>query len=485
MSNDVSLKNKTFTNLIWRFFERIGAQLVGFVVSIVLARILCPEDYGAIALVTVVTTILNVFVDSGLGNALIQKKDAGDLEFSTVFYVNVVFCILLYVILFLSSPLIAKFYRNEQLIPVLRVLGFTLIISGLKNIQQAYVSKNLLFRKFFFATLTGTVLAAIVGIILAYKGFGVWALVAQQLVNISIDTAVLWIIVPWHPKRLFSFKALKELFSYGWKLLVAALINTLYIDIRQLVIGRVYTPSDLAFFNKGQEFPRFISSNINSSIDSVLFPVLSESQDNVENIKNMTRRAIKVSGYIMWPLLIGLAATSKNVVTIILTEKWLPCIPYFMIACIGFGIQPLQSANLNAIKALGRSDIFLKLEIIKKTISTSIIFITMPFGVLAISIGALVYNVIASICNSFPNKKLLGYSYLEQVKDMLPSFFVALIMGILVYFLPIKMLPVGLQLIIQIFTGAIFYILITVLLKFDSYVYIISIAKNLFNSNLG
>lgn len=475
---ETNLKRKTLSNLLWRFFERCGAQLVSFVVSIVLARILSPEHYGAIALVTIITTILNVFVDSGLGNALIQSKDAGDVEFSTVFFTNVAFCVLLYLLLFFTAPFIALFYKDEALTPVIRVLGITLIISGLKNIQQAYVAKNLLFKKFFFATLTGTAVAAVVGITIAYKGGGVWALVAQQLVNITIDTIVLWIIVPWKPKPLFSLDALKRLFGYGWKLLVASLLHTIYVDIRQLVIGRVYTPSDLAFYNQGQKFPQFISSNINYSIDSVLFPVLSKEQENVNKVKEMTRRSIKVAAYIMWPLLLGLAAISKNLVTLVLTDKWLPCIPYFIISCFCFGFQPIQSANLNAIKALGRSDIFLKLEIIKKTISTAIVFISMPFGVYAIALGGLIYEIIAGICNSFPNRKLLGYSFLEQIRDMVSSFTVALFMAVLVYILPLSFLSIPLQLIIQIICGATFYVGVTGLLKFETLKYIKNLVSN-------
>lgn len=470
--DEKSLKEKTVSNLIWRLFERCGAQFVAFLVSIILARLLLPEQFGLIALVTIVTSILNVFVDSGLGNALIQKKGAADLEFSTVFFTNIVFCTFLYGILYITAPYIAVFYKNEELTPVIRILGITLIISGLKNVQQAYVSKNLLFRKFFFATITGTILAAIAGIILAYKGFGVWALVAQQLVNITVDTCILWIIVPWKPKKLFSFSALKELFSYGWKLLVASLINTVYNDLRQLIIGKVYTPSDLAYYNQGGKFPRFISSNIDSSIDSVLFPVLAEKQDDITSIKAMTRRAIKISSYIMLPLLIGLAAVSKNLVIIILTEKWLACVPFFILGCFEYSLQPIISANLNAIKALGRSDIFLRLEVIKKIISTVIILLTMRFGVLAIAIGSMVYSFIAVIINSYPNYKLLNYSLFEQLKDIFPQIIVSLIMGACVYFLPITMLPIVLQLIIQVLVGVTIYYLITSLLHFESYIYL-------------
>ena len=468
MSEENSLKKKTVSNLLWRFFERVGAQLVAFIVSLILARILSPEHYGLIALVTVVTSILNVFVDSGLGNALIQKKDADETDFSTVFYANVVFCLFLYLILFFTASYIAKFYKNEELVPVIKVLGLTLIISGAKNVQQAYVSKHLMFKKFFFATLVGTIIAAIIGIYLAIRGLGVWALVAQQLINLFIDTVILWIIVPWKPKLLFSFRALKDLYSFGWKLLVANLIHTVYLDIRSLVIGRVYSPSDLAFYNQGQKFPKFVGSNINSSIDSVLFPVLSEYQDDTVRLKAMTRRAIMTSSFIMWPLLLGIAGCSRNLVTLVLTEKWLPCIPYLIIACFEFGLEPLQTANINAIKALGRTDISLKLEIIKKSISTAIIFISMPFGVLSIAIGSAVYTVIATVLNSFPNRKLLDYSYFEQVKDILPSFFLALVMSVIVYFLPLFSLPVVLRLFIQFVTGGLFYISGAVLFKFES-----------------
>ena len=483
MAETVSLKRKTVTNLLWRFSERMGAQLVAFVVSIVLARLLSPEHYGLIALVMIVTSILNVFVESGLGNALIQKKDADDIDFSTVFYANVVFCIFLYVLLFISASVIAYFYRNMELISVIRVLGLTIVIAGVKNVQQSYVSKHLMFRKFFFATLGGTVIAAILGIVLALKGFGVWALVAQQIINATIDTCILWIIVPWKPKLCFSFDRLKTLFSFGWKLLVASLLHTIYVDIRQLVIGRVYTPADLAFYNQGQKFPQFVGSNVNNSIDSVLFPVMSASQDDVSKVKAMTRCAIMTSSYIMCPLLFGLAGTSKNIISLILTDKWQPCAPYLMLACFIFALEPLQTANLNAIKALGRTDITLKLEIIKKTISTSIIFISMPFGVLAIAIGSALYAIIASVFNSFPNKKLLKYSYFEQLKDILPAFFVSLIMAFIVYKLPVSNFAVGIRLLIQIIVGSVFYLFVTALLRFESFCFLLNAGMSFIRSN--
>ncbi|MCI6715976.1 MAG: lipopolysaccharide biosynthesis protein [Mollicutes bacterium] len=470
-------KQSVFSNMIWRFAERCGAQIVQFIVSIVLARILAPEAYGIIALVTVFTTILQVFVDSGLGNALIQKKDADDLDFSTVFYTNIVICLVLYIGIFIASPTIARFYDDLNLIPVIRVLSLTLVISGVKNVQQAYVSKKMIFKKFFFATLLGTIGAAFLGVIMAINGMGVWALVAQQLFNLSLDTIILWITVKWRPKLCFSFKRLKKLFSFGWKLLVSSLIDTVYNNVRQLLIGKLYSSADLAYYNRGKQFPNLIVQNINNSIDSVLLPTMSQEQDNKEKVKNMTRKAIKTSVFIMAPLMMGLAFTSKNVVTLILTEKWLECVPYLCIFCITYMFYPIHSANLNAINAMGRSDLFLKLEIIKKIVGIVLLLVTIKINVLAMALSLLVSSVISQIINSWPNKKLLGYSYIDQLKDILPSIMLAIFMGVVVYIIGFIKLPTILSLILQIIVGIIVYIVGVKILKIDTYEYLISVIK--------
>ena len=353
-------------NFIWRFAERCGAQLVSFLVSVVLARILAPEDYGTIALVTVFTAILQVFVDSGLGTALIQKKDADDLDFSSVFYFNFAMCLLLYAGMFIAAPYIAIFYEDMTLTPVIRVLSLTIVISGVKGIQQAYVSRNMLFKRFFFSTIGGTVFSAFLGIGLAYAGYGVWALVAQQLSNTIIDTLILWITVKWRPQKEFSWKRLRTLFSYGWKLLASSLLDTVYNNLRNLIIGKMYSSADLAYYNQGDKFPKIIVTNINTSIDSVLLPTMSNEQDDRKRIKSMTRRAIKTSTYVMAPLMMGLAFCAESIVKIVLTDKWMPCVPFLRLFCISYMFWPVHTANLNAIKAMGRSDWFLKLEIVKK-----------------------------------------------------------------------------------------------------------------------
>ncbi|MCB7303462.1 lipopolysaccharide biosynthesis protein [Bariatricus massiliensis] len=474
-----NIKQKTMTNLIWRFGERCGAQIVQFIVSIVLARILAPEAYGTIALVMVFAQILQVFVDSGLGNALIQKKGADDLDFSSVFIFNIIWCLILYLIIFLTAPLIASFYSDEGLVSIIRVLCLTVVISGLKNVQQAYVSRTLQFKKFFFATIGGTIASAIVGIIMALMGLGVWALVAQKLVNLSVDTIVLWFTVKWRPKLIFSFQRLKGLISYGWKLFASAMLDTIYTNLRQLIIGKMYTEADLAFYNQGKQFPNLIVANINTSIDSVLLPVLSLEQDDTKRVKEMTRRSIKISTYIMAPLMMGLAFTATSVVNLVLTDKWLLCVPYLKIFCITFMFYPIHTANLNAIKAMGRSDLFLKLEIAKKIVGMILLFCTMWFGVLAMAYSLLVNSLVSQIINSYPNKKLLNYGYIEQLKDILPSITLAVFMGGVISIFNCIDCSDIIMLLLQVTVGSVIYIVGSIIFKMDSFNYLLEIVRNL------
>lgn len=467
-----SARTKTFSSLVWRFFERIGAQIVAFVVSIILARLLEPTTYGTIALVTVFTTILQVFVDSGLGNALIQKKVADDLDFSTVFYFNVVICSLLYVVMFFCAPLIARFYNNVELIPLVRVLSLTLVISGLRNVQQAYVSRHMMFKKFFFSTIGGTIGAAVVGVSMAYAGLGVWALVVQQLFNTLVGTIILWFTVKWRPKWIFSFRRLRSLFSFGWKLLVSSLLDTTYNNLRSLIIGKVYSTADLSFYDKGKQFPNLIVTNINTSIDSVLLPVMSQEQDDVMRVKAMTSRAIRTSTYIMAPMMVGLAVCSETIVELLLTEKWLDCVFFLRIFCITYMFYPIHTANLNAIKAMGRSDMFLKLEIVKKVVGLVLMFSTIFISVEAMTYSLLVSTLLGTIINSFPNKRLLHYGWLEQMRDIMPNILLAVVMGIPVWFIQFLSLPTILTLCIQVVVGAGIYIGGSLLFKLESFQYV-------------
>lgn len=464
--------------MIWRFLERCGAQGVTFLVSVVLARLLDPSVYGTVALVTVFTAILQVFVDSGMGNALIQKKDANDLDFSSVFYFNLSVCLLLYICMFFAAPLIAAFYNMPDLTPVVRVLSLTLIISGVKNVQQAYVSRNMLFKKFFFATLGGTIGAAVIGIWMAWKGYGVWALVAQHLFNATLDTIILWVTVKWRPKRAFSLESLKGLFSYGWKLLVSALLDTGYNNLRSLIIGKLYTSADLAFFNRGKQFPNLIVTNINTSIDSVLLPTMSKEQDNRDRVRDMTRRAIKTSTFIMMPLMMGLAVCAEPLIRIVLTDKWLPAVFFLRVFCFTYAFYPIHTANLNAIKAMGRSDLFLKLEVIKKVVSIAALVSTMFISVEAMALALPVTSILGQIINSWPNRKLLDYSYRAQMLDMLPQIGLSAVMGAIIFLIQFLRLSDVATLLIQVPLGTLIYIVGSKLLHIDSYEYVKGLIKS-------
>lgn len=463
------MKQKIVSNVIWRFAERMGAQIIKFIVTIVLARILGPDAYGSVAIITALTTILQVFVDGGLGNALIQKKDADDTDFSSVFFFNIFFCTVVYMILFFAAPYVALFYDNPSMADMIRVVGIIIPISSVKNVQQAKISRDLQFKKFFFATLIGTIISAVVGIMMALQGFGSWSLIAQILVNALIDMVMVWVTGGWCPKCYFSLKKLTGLLSYGWKLLASNLIDVAYGNLQQLVIGKLYSSSDLAYYDRARSMPNAIVSNINTSIDSVLFPVMSSKQDNTGEIKKITRQAIMISNYIMAPLMMGMAFMADSIVKILLTESWLESVFYLRIFCIIYMFQPVHTANTNAIKAMGRSDLFLKIEVTKKIIGLIILAVTMHCGMKIIACGYLLYTTINQIINNWPNRKLLNYKYLEQIKDILPSTILAIIMGVCVYCISFLPFNITIILIIQILSGVLVYLLGSILLHFEAY----------------
>lgn len=458
--------------------ERIGAQGVSFFVTIILARILEPSAFGTIALVMVFISILEVFVDSGLGTALVQKKDADELDFTTVLCFNIFACLLVYCLLFFLAPAIASFYNLPDMIPLIRVLSITVIISGAKNVLWAYVSRNLLFKKFFFSTLCGTIGAAILGIWMAYRGYGVWALVAQSLLNNFIDTVFLWVSVGWKPIKSFSLSRLKGLFSYGSKLLISGLLDTGYKQLRSLIIGKIYTTEDLAFYNRGEHIPGLLVGNIDTSLDSVLLPVMSKEQDNIDRIKSMMRRSMKTSIYIVAPLMIGTASIADRLIRVLLTEKWMPAVFFLRVFCLCYVFYPVHTTNLNAIKAIGRSDYFLKLEIFKKVVGLISLAVTMNISVEAMAYSALFMCFINQIINSWPNKKFLGYSYAEQIKDIMPYLLLASFMGIAVYFIGKNGFDDIVSLLIQIVCGIFIYIFGSKFFRFDSFEYLLTMVTN-------
>lgn len=450
----------TLTNLSWKFAERIASQLVSFVVSIVLARILEPSDYGSIAMVMIFVTLSNVFVEGGFSSALIQKKDADKLDFSTVFYFSIVFSIFLYVILFFVAPYISRFYGDgyEILTPVLRVIGLQIIVYGANSVQQAYVSKKMMFKKFFWATLIGTIVSACIGLAMAYWGFGIWSLVGQQMAMVITNTIVLYLVTRKLPGLMFSFQRLKGLFSYGAKILGASLLVSFFLDLRSLIIGKLYSAKDLAFFDRGRQFPNLIVTNINSSVGSVLFPQMSQEQDDKIRVKQLCRNSIRFSSFVMMPLMMGMAVCAEPLIRVLLTDKWIESVPFLRLFCIIYMFYPIHTANMQAIKAIGKSGTFLMLEIIKKLLELISLLLVMKISVMAIAINMAVLTTLFTFINAYPNIKFLDYSFKEQMNDMLPSLLLSTIMAIFVYgiglILPISDLGV---LIVQVLFGIAFY----------------------------
>ena len=468
---------KLIGNFIWRLAERFGARGVTFIVSLILARLLDADVYGSIALVTVFITVFQVFVDSGLGTALVQKKDADELDFSSVFYFNLAVCLILYAILFVISGPLAVYFRTPEMKPVFRVLGLSLLISGVKNIQQAYVARNMLFKKFFFATLGGTLGAAGIGIYLAWKGYGVWALVAQFLFNDMVDTIILWITVPWRPKKLFSAQRLGTLLSFGWKLLVVSLISTLSNSLRSLIIGKRYTKEDLAYYNRGQQFPQIIALNVDTAIDSILLPTMSQEQDKLDVVLRMTRKAIRIETYVMMPMMMGLAVCSRALISLLITDKWLPCVPYLQILCVIYAFYSVSTTKYNAYKSIGRSDVYLKMTTITSFVDILILLASMPYGVMAIALGGLASAAFNHLANAVASKKLFGYRYREQLMDLIPNSLLSLAMGAAVYAVFWLHLPTYLTLAVQVILGVVLYVLLSRLFHVESFDYMLGMLR--------
>ena len=473
------------SSLFWKLMERGGTQGIQFIVQIILARLLSPEEYGIIAIVMVFILLANVFVESGFNTALIQKKDADEVDFSSVLYLSLGVATILYVVIFFTAPFIASFYDQTILIQVLRVLSITIFIGAFNSIQNAYVARNMLFKKLFTSSLGSVMISGVVGIIAAYSGLGVWALVLQQLTSQLAVAVILWFTVKWRPHIIFSTTRVKSLFSYGSKLLAAGLLDTLYSNLRTLIIGRMYTPSMLGYYNRGQQFPQLIVSNINGSIQSVMLPALSAHQDDRKRVKEMMRRAVVSSSFLIFPMMVGMAVVAEPLVKIVLTEKWLPAVPFLQIACFTFALWPIHTANLQAINAMGRSDIFLRLEIIKKIMGLIVLGVSLPFGVYAIAIGGIFSGLIGTFINAYPNKELLNYSYKEQGLDIMPSLLISLIMGGIVYLFNFSNILAWQILILQIVSGGIIYILLAKIFKIESFTYLVGTMKQLINSRKG
>ena len=464
--NNENLKNSIFSGVFWKFSERILAQGVSFIVSVILARILMPSDYGIVALILVFINIANVFVTSGFSTALVQNKDADRIDFSTNFYCSLAVSILVYLILFITAPFIEKFYDMQGLALILRVFALRIPLSAYSAIQHAYVERHMIFKRYFFSTLGGTLISGVVGIIMAYKGFGAWALIAQ-----------LSITGPWHPEFVFSWKSAKSMMNYGWKILAADLSGTFFDQLRSLIVGKAYTSADLAFYNKGNQLPSLITTNISTSIMSVLFPAIANISDEKTRVKEMTRKAVKIMSFVMFPMLFGLAAVSGPLINVLFTSKWALAVPFVQILSISSAISLIGGVSLQAIKAIGKSDIILKLEVYKKPVYVLLLIIGVKINVTAVAVTMLLYSIYGNVVNAGPLKKEIDYTYREQLKDLSSAFLMSGAMGLFVYMVSYLKLNNVLLLFIQVLVGIALYLGMAMAFKVDALKYLQNFLK--------
>lgn len=473
--------NSILGNFLWKLAERLTSQGVSFIVSIVLARLLMPEQFGVIAMINIFITIANCFIVSGFSSSLIQKKDADSLDFSTILYCSIAVSTVLYLLIYFSTPAIARFYGEPILESVMRVYALTLFVSAYNSVQQAWVSRHMKFRLFFFSTLSGNVVSGVIGIIMAYKGFGVWALVFQSLSSQIINSIVLACIVEWHPKLEFSLTRAKPLMNYGWKILGSSLLTTIYFELRKLLIGKYYTSSDLAYYDRGNHIPELVASNIDNSLGQVLFPALSNYSDQPLVVKDMTRKSMKITSFVLFFVLTMLLIVADPLIRILLTDKWIGCVPFFQLMCITKMLQTISNANIQSFKAVGRSDVVLRLEVIKKPVGFLLILLSFKISVFAIALTAPIYGVYSATVNMSSNKKVLGYTISEQLNDLKPAFLLSIGMFIVTYIVTLIEMPSWVQLIIQCFICVVFYFGVAKCLKVDSYDYCKNIVKSVFN----
>ena len=464
-------------SFFWKLFERLSAQLIQFVVTIVLARLLLPSEYGIIALIAIFIQLCDVIIDGGLNTALIQKKDADNKDFSTIFFFSVGMSVVLYGVMFVLASPIAHFYNQPELVPVIKVLSISLPFYAFNSIQRAYVSKNMLFQRLFYSSLGAIIFSGILGIFMAYHGYGVWALVAQNISNQAFTTLIMWFTVRWRPIMIFSTDRFKDLFNYGWKILGANFVTILFVNARKLVIGKFFTPASLAYYEKGDQLPHMVMSNIFTSVQSILLPTFSESQDDKARVKAMMRRSTKLSCFFIYPLMTWMIVAAKPLIVFLLTEKWLPAVEFVQILCIANFFRPISISNWEAIKAIGYSDVTLKLELVKKMFDIIILVVSAMISVYAIAWGCVFFNFLCVFINLAPNKKLLNYGIREQVVDAVPTLLISIIMGGAIYWIQFMEISNLLILIFQFVLGMAIYASTCRIFKEESFMYILKTLK--------
>lgn len=473
------LKQKTFSGIMWKFFEKSSMQLISIIVQIVLARLLLPSDYGIIGYLMLFINLSEVFIQQGFTTALIQKKNADELDYSSVFFANLIMSVVIYVIFFFLAPFVAWFYDEPKLIVTMRILSINVIIGAFSAVHNAIMAKNLEFKKSFIRGLAYIISYGVSGILLAYFGFGVWSLIISRLFGLSVGAIVLWVTVKWKPSLHMSTQRLRVLFGYSSKVLGSNLLNTVYNNINPLIIGKFYESEDLGYYQRGQNIPISIMTAVDGSMNEVMYPTFSKLQDNTLALKSALRRSMRLSLYIILPFLIGLFVTAKPLTLLLLTEKWLTSVPYMQLTCIICMFWPL-TARTHALNAMGKSGLTFKLSIISKIISLALILIMAKFGVTMIMIG----NIIASTINFFITSMImsshLNYSLIEITKDILPQIMLSAFMGAIVYCVQFLGFSSLITLLIQIPVGVFVYIALSKLFHIDSFDYLLSTIKGIF-----
>ena len=462
-----SLKSKTVKGVMWSSIDRFTTKGISFVFSMLIARMLLPSDYGVIAMLGIFMAVSQCFIDSGFGTALVRKNDRTEEDFCTVFYFNIAVACICYALLFLASPYIARFYDLPLLESVTKVWGLNLIISSFAGIQSAQLTIAIDFKSRAKISVITTLFTGIVGLWLAYRGYGVWALVFQALSSNILSVILLWFTVRWMPKLIFSWKSFKELFSFGSKLLASALLDTVYNNIYPIVIGKFFSASSLGVFSRADSLAQFPSSNLTGVLQSVTFPVLSTIQDDEARLSNAYRRFLRISAFVIFPLMVGFSAVADPFIRLVLTDKWEGAIYLLQILCFALMWYPIHAINLNLLQVKGRSDYFLKLEVIKKILGVAILCISIPLGLVAMCYGRVFSSVVCLGINTYYTKKIIGYGFLDQVKDLLHILVHSLVMYGIVLAIVYVMPTLWSQLLVGTLAGIAYYIIGAYLMKFD------------------
>lgn len=473
-----SLKQQTVTGVKWSAIERIANQSVHFVVNVIMARLLCPADYGLVGMVAVFLSLSEVFVNSGFSQALIRKIDRTESDNCTAFYFNIIISWLCYGILYVAAPYISAFYNQPQLVSITRVISLLIPIRSLGIVQKALLSVKMDFRTQSRASVIGSMISGIVGVTLAYSGFGVWSIVIQRIAGLSTTVILLWIVAKWRPTKPFSWASFKDLFGFGSKLLLTGIVKAIYANIRKLVIGKFYSPAELGFYSKASNFSSSPTQSLTTILQRVVYPVLCKLQQNGNRMNAAYRQFIRLAAFLNFPLMAGMAGISQAFVLVLLGDKWAFTGELLLFSAFSRILEPIHAINLNPLQALGRSDLFLRLEIIKKILGLTILAITVQFGIKAIIIGSIFSSVIGLFINSYYNKRLIGLGLLEQLKDVAPSFLLAMSMFSIIMVWNYFVENIYVELIGGILIGATFYVGCAYFFKFDELFQLVDLTKN-------